>query len=97
MRPADTVARFGGDEFTVLSAELEQPEDATRVAQRLLEVLRAPFELEESEIMLSASIGIALAHGLGKKPEDVVSDADAAMYRAKRQGLDLSAIQSVAR
>lgn len=91
LRPGDTVARFGGDEFTILCDELNAP-DARRhaidVAERVLEALAAPFVIDETERFLSASIGIALATGGGDHPEHLLRDADAAMYRAKDQGKD---------
>src|SRR5204863_8183834 len=59
LRPADTIARLGGDEFAVLLEELREPGDAARAAQRLLDALKAPFELREREFFISVSIGIA--------------------------------------
>jgi diguanylate cyclase (GGDEF)-like protein/PAS domain S-box-containing protein len=88
VRPTDTVARFGGDEFTVLCDDLD-PEDARRqavdVAERLLEVIEAPVQLNGEDQHLSASVGIAIA-GPGDSPETLLRDADAAMYRAKERG-----------
>jgi diguanylate cyclase (GGDEF)-like protein/PAS domain S-box-containing protein len=88
VRPADTVARFGGDEFTVLCDDLDA-DDARRqaidVAERLLEVIEAPVQLNGEDQHLSASIGIAIA-GPGDSPETLLRDADAAMYQAKDRG-----------
>jgi predicted signal transduction protein with EAL and GGDEF domain len=88
VRPTDTVARFGGDEFTVLCDDLDA-DDARRqaidVAERLLEVIEAPVLLNGEEQHLGASIGIAIA-GPGDTPETLLRDADAAMYRAKERG-----------
>jgi diguanylate cyclase (GGDEF)-like protein len=88
VRPADTVARFGGDEFTVLCDDLSS-DDARRqaidVAERLLEVIEAPIQLNGEDQHLSASIGIAIA-GPGDTPETLLRDADAAMYQAKDRG-----------
>src|SRR5829696_8967556 len=86
MRPQDTVARFGGDEFTVLLEDRAEGVDATLVAKRIIEELRVPFALLGYELFVTASIGIALSsrtHGRPKLMEDLLRDADAAMYRAK--------------
>jgi diguanylate cyclase (GGDEF)-like protein len=86
LRPSDTVARFGGDEFVVLCEEVEGGRDALQVAERLQEVLAEPFAIDGEEHVLSASIGVALANGGYATPEDAMRDADAAMYRAKEKG-----------
>jgi diguanylate cyclase (GGDEF)-like protein/PAS domain S-box-containing protein len=86
LRPSDTLARFGGDELTVLCEDLNGLEDAHLVAQRLLERFGEPFVLPEGEVFLEASVGIALSAGGGERPEDLIRDADAAMYRAKERG-----------
>ena len=85
LRPGDTVARLGGDEFTVLLEDLTDREEAELVADRMLETLNAPFEVEDRELYLSASIGIAISTA-GAQPGEVIRDADAAMYRAKAEG-----------
>ncbi|MEA2474512.1 MAG: hypothetical protein QOE06_2427 [Thermoleophilaceae bacterium] len=86
LRPSDTLARFGGDEFVVLCEEVSDGRDALQVAERLQEVLAAPFDLDGEEHVLSASIGVALANGRYATPEEAMRDADAAMYRAKERG-----------
>jgi diguanylate cyclase (GGDEF)-like protein/PAS domain S-box-containing protein len=86
LRPSDTVARFGGDEFVVLCEEVDGGRDALQVAERLQEVLSAPIEIDGEEHVLSASIGVALANGGYANPEEAMRDADAAMYRAKERG-----------
>jgi diguanylate cyclase (GGDEF)-like protein len=83
LRPADSIARLGGDEFAVLLEELREPGDAARAAQRLLDALKAPFELRDREFFISASIGIAAGAG---DAETLLRDADLAMYRAKARG-----------
>ncbi|MGH9574246.1 MAG: diguanylate cyclase domain-containing protein, partial [Candidatus Acidiferrales bacterium] len=81
-----TLARMGGDEFTVLLDDLKDPVDANRAAERIMEGLSAPFELEGKEVFTSASIGIALCNSTYADPEEIMRDADTAMYRAKSLG-----------
>jgi diguanylate cyclase (GGDEF)-like protein/PAS domain S-box-containing protein len=86
VREQDMVARLGGDEFAILMNDLENPQQATALADRLLRVLRAPFLISGSEIAISASIGITFS-GFGyRAPDEVLRDADIAMYRAKNLG-----------
>jgi diguanylate cyclase (GGDEF)-like protein/PAS domain S-box-containing protein len=87
LRPVDTLARFGGDEFVVLLEDVMNPEDALRVAERITEELRRPFTLAERQLFVAASIGIALGDARAKAPEDLLRDADTAMYRAKEERL----------
>jgi diguanylate cyclase (GGDEF)-like protein/PAS domain S-box-containing protein len=84
LRPGDTVARLGGDEFILLLEELDGREEAEQIASRVLQTLTAPFQIDNRDLYLSASIGIAMA--VGDSPGAVVRDADAAMYRAKTEG-----------
>ncbi|HEX6307870.1 MAG TPA: EAL domain-containing protein [Longimicrobiales bacterium] len=86
VRTGDTVARFGGDEFAVLFGNVPDVRDATRVAERILLELSVPFRLSGYEVFTSASIGIALSSTGYERPEDILRDADAAMYRAKLEG-----------
>jgi diguanylate cyclase (GGDEF)-like protein/PAS domain S-box-containing protein len=81
-----TIARLGGDEFTILLDQIEDPQDATLVAERLLSALAASFNLDGKDIFTSASIGIALSNTGYDNPEDLLRDADTAMYRAKSLG-----------
>src|SRR3954467_502528 len=85
LRPGDTVARLGGDEFTLLLDDIGDIHGASVVAERLQESLSASFEVDGRELYVPASIGIALVTA-DRAPEDVVRDADVAMYRAKAQG-----------
>jgi diguanylate cyclase (GGDEF)-like protein/PAS domain S-box-containing protein len=86
LRPEDTLARFGGDEFTVLIEGVEEPDEAVRVAERIVEELRAPFTLEGRELYVAASIGVALGTDGTKNAEELLREADTAMYRAKDEG-----------
>jgi diguanylate cyclase (GGDEF)-like protein/PAS domain S-box-containing protein len=81
-----TLARMGGDEFTVLLDDLKEPADADRAAERIMKGLSAPFELDGKEVFTSASIGIALGNSAYQDPEEIMRDADTAMYRAKSLG-----------
>ena len=86
LRPGDTVARFGGDEFCVICDDLEDPDLAIGIAQRMTAALARPFMLGSSEQFVSASVGIAIATDRGRTAEDLVGEADAAMYRSKQNG-----------
>jgi diguanylate cyclase (GGDEF)-like protein/PAS domain S-box-containing protein len=86
LRLENTLARFGGDEFTVLLEEVANPNEAVRVAERILETFRSPFVLNGREVVVTASIGIALGTASTKNSEELLRDADTAMYRAKGQG-----------
>ena len=81
-----TLARVGGDEFVVLLDDIRQPVDAVRVAERIQGLSSAPIEIAGHEVYVSQSIGIAVCDDAHETGEDVMRDADAAMYRAKRGG-----------
>jgi diguanylate cyclase (GGDEF)-like protein/PAS domain S-box-containing protein len=85
VRPSDTIARFGGDEFTILCEQMQTPQDARIFAERVLDLFAMPFHLDGREVFETASVGIALGRA-PQRPEDLVQDADAAMYRAKAGG-----------
>ena len=86
LRQGDTVARLGGDEFTILLEEIKDETDATRVAERVREELSVPCQVEGHEVFTTSSIGIALSSTGYAQPEDLLRDADTAMYRAKALG-----------
>lgn len=92
LRAGDTLARQGGDEFTILLDDLQSPDEAQRVARRIHEALAAPFELSGQEVIATASIGVALSAPGQARAEDLLLDADTAMYRAKAQGRARSAV-----
>jgi diguanylate cyclase (GGDEF)-like protein/PAS domain S-box-containing protein len=81
-----TVARLGGDEFTVLLDSIKDPNDAKIAAERMMKALVAPFILGGKEVFTSVSIGIALSNSAYEQPEEILRDADTAMYRAKSLG-----------
>jgi diguanylate cyclase (GGDEF)-like protein len=85
LRPGDTVARFGGDEFAVLVEDIGDEHGATRIAERIAEVFARPFILRDREHFVSASTGISIGTG-AEDPEALIRDADAALYRAKDHG-----------
>ncbi|HET9772393.1 MAG TPA: sensor domain-containing diguanylate cyclase, partial [Acidimicrobiia bacterium] len=85
VRPADTVARFGGDEFVILCPGVVDQAVALQIAGRLSETLSEPFLVEGHELFLTGSVGVAIGQP-SDGPEDLLRDADNAMYRAKEQG-----------
>jgi diguanylate cyclase (GGDEF)-like protein/PAS domain S-box-containing protein len=86
LRPGDTVARLGGDEFTILLEDIDDIRDAVAIAERVEKELSAPFNLGGHEVFTTVSIGIAPSTTGYERPEDVLRDADTAMYRAKSLG-----------
>ena len=86
VRPADTVARFGGDEFVVLCEDLHDAAEAEIVVGRIHAALEAPVLVEGHEIVPAASIGVAVSRSAADPPDRLLRDADAAMYRAKAEG-----------
>ncbi|MGI9301652.1 MAG: putative bifunctional diguanylate cyclase/phosphodiesterase [Gammaproteobacteria bacterium] len=86
VRPHDTAARLGGDEFTVLLERISSVGDTTEVAERIQKELALPFDVNGHEIFTDVSMGIAVYDRNYKQPEDMIRDADTAMYRAKASG-----------
>jgi diguanylate cyclase (GGDEF)-like protein/PAS domain S-box-containing protein len=86
IRPGDTVARLGGDEFAVLLDNISELKDAVDVAERILQKLSAPLLVTGHEVFASVSIGIAMSSDRYERPEQVLRDADIAMYQAKARG-----------
>jgi diguanylate cyclase (GGDEF)-like protein/PAS domain S-box-containing protein len=86
LREGDTLARHAGDEFTMWLDDVHGPADASRVADRVHEVMRKPFDLSGHEVHSSTSIGVAIGSSRYSQAEEVMRDADAAMYRAKAEG-----------
>jgi diguanylate cyclase (GGDEF)-like protein len=92
VRPEDTVARLGGDEFTVLLEGVPDLRETLAIAERILERMRAPFTIAGEERSVRTSIGIALRTPAHAQPDDLLREADAALYRAKEAGRDRYAV-----
>ena len=94
IRPTDTLARFGGDEFVLLLPDLDALSEAEDVASRILNTLARPHKIANHELYISASIGIAIQDEAMSFPEKLIQQADMAMYKAKQQGRDTFEVYS---
>ena len=86
VRDSDRVARLGGDEFAIIQLEADQPKGAAMLANRLIELLGRPYQVDGNQLNIGASVGIAVASEGDNKPEDLLKRADLAMYTAKAEG-----------
>ncbi len=86
LRPADSVARIGGDEFTFLLDDIDGLREAVFIAERILESLNSPFATEVGDIFVNASMGICLSNNIHSSAEDMLRNSDIALYRAKESG-----------
>lgn len=86
LRPGDTVSRLGGDEFVILTDDLENTGEATRIANRILQSFVQPYSVRDHEVFTTCSIGIAMSLTHYERAEDLLRDADTALYRAKALG-----------
>lgn len=86
IRESDIIARLGGDEFVIVQTKVEQPSDVAGLASRIREAIMAPYEILEHQIVIDTSIGIALSPGDGMTPEQLIRNADMALYGAKASG-----------
>jgi diguanylate cyclase (GGDEF)-like protein len=85
-RDTDTVARMGGDEFAILQMAISQPSDATALALRVIDAIGAPYLIDGHQVVIGTSVGIAVGPTDGTSPEDLLRNADLALYRAKADG-----------
>lgn len=88
LRKGDTLSRFGGDEFTLLLPSIHSHEDARQIARKLIAALRSPFQLGEHEVFVGVSIGISIFPDAGADMDQLIQNADIAMYHVKAKGKD---------
>ncbi|ENZ77695.1 putative bifunctional diguanylate cyclase/phosphodiesterase, partial [Caulobacter vibrioides] len=86
VREGDTVARLGGDEFAVVQTGLKDMTGATRLAERVVEAMSAPFDLQGHQVVIGASVGVSVAPSDGEDADELLKKADMALYRAKAEG-----------
>lgn len=86
LRREDTVSRTGGDEFAVIAGDMKSPSDAARTAEKIVRAMSAPFDVAGHRFQVSCSVGISLYPGDGQTMHELMANADAAMYRVKREG-----------
>jgi diguanylate cyclase (GGDEF)-like protein len=86
VREMDTIARLGGDEFAIVQRTSDPAAESAVVARRILEVISAPFDLDGHHVLIGTSVGIAVAPGDGENPDELLKNADLALYRAKSEG-----------
>ena len=86
IRESDIVARMGGDEFAILQDTFDKPADATMLATRLTNAVGAPYQIDGHQVIVGASIGIAIAPRDGSEPDQLMKNADLALYRCKADG-----------
>ncbi|WP_044590216.1 EAL domain-containing protein [Bradyrhizobium sp. LTSPM299] len=86
VRETDTIARMGGDEFVIVQAPITDPAEATSLAQRVIELMSEPYDIDGHQALIGASVGIALGPGDGLRPDKLLRNADLALYRAKGDG-----------
>ncbi|MBX9588453.1 MAG: PAS-domain containing protein [Hyphomonadaceae bacterium] len=86
VRETDTIARMGGDEFAILQVAINQPADATALAQRVIESVSQPYEIDGRQVLIGTSVGIAIGPADGLASDQLMRNADLALYRAKDDG-----------
>jgi diguanylate cyclase (GGDEF)-like protein len=86
VRETDTVARMGGDEFAIVQVAISSPADATTLAQRIIAVVSEPYDIDEHQVVIGGSVGISIGPSDGLSSDEIMRNADLALYRAKSDG-----------